>query len=176
MTGGPRVPGARPADRGREAFYAAERLIQSVFERSGGGVARIAGTTLTLPVEARFAAVDAAREYVGRVLALPAVRERFPRAGIAVAVRARRGDRAAHYEPLPPVIAVPDGPDGRWARRELVVLHEIAHHLDDSCDPAHGRCFCETLIELTGLVLGPEAAFVYRVLLSDSGLLGPRTG
>ena len=32
------------------------------------------------------------------------------------------------------------------------------------------RGFVLTLIELVGLVLGPEAAFVYRVVLSDSGV------
>ncbi|MFZ2241198.1 MAG: TIGR04338 family metallohydrolase, partial [Gordonia amarae] len=58
-----------------------------------------------------------------------------------------------------------------WALRELVVLHELAHHLDDSGGPAHGPGFVHTLITLVGLVLGPEAEFVYRVVFTDSGVL-----
>ncbi len=72
--------------------------------------------------------------------------------------------------PVAAEIAIPSAADGRWALRELVVLHELAHHLDGTTGPAHGRGFVLTLIELVGLVLGPEAAFVYRVVLSDSGV------
>jgi putative metallohydrolase (TIGR04338 family) len=34
----------------------------------------------------------------------------------------------------------------------------------------HGPLFAGTLIDLVGLVLGPEAALVYRITFGDSGI------
>ncbi|MGC5248053.1 TIGR04338 family metallohydrolase [Gordonia sp. DT219] len=158
-------------DSARSRLYEAERLLLRMFERPGSArTVQIAGTELTLPVEALFSSVDSVRDYVERVLAMPAVRQRFVRAEVPVSVRARRGFRAAEYRRETGEIAIPQSRDGRWALRELVILHELAHHLDDVAGPAHGRGFVLTLTELVGTVLGPEAGFVYRVVLSDSGL------
>ena len=155
----------------RSRFYAAERLVLNMFDRAGPTrTVQIAGAELTLPVEARFGSIDSVRDHVREVLAMPAVQERFPRAAVQVSVRARRGSRQAHYQPESAMIAIPESREGRWAMRELVALHEIAHHLDDSGGPAHGPGFADTLIDLVGIVLGPEAAFVYRVVFADSGL------
>lgn len=168
-----------PRDTGRARYYDAEHLVHRLFDTaSSSRTVQIAGTELTLPAEARFASVDAVRDYVRRVLELPGVRERFPRASEPVSVRERRGQTSAHYarattasgdEFVRAEIAIPSS-ESRWALRELVVLHELAHHLDDSEGPGHGRGFVLTLIELVGLVLGPEAAFVFRVVLADSGI------
>lgn len=160
-----------PRDSGRTAYYRAEQLVFTMFERAPSTRAvQLAGTELTLPVEARFASVQSVREYVARVQAMTTVRERFRRAAVPVTVRPRRGNRKAHYAPAKAEIAIPDAAEGRWALRELVVLHELAHHLDESEGPAHGPGFIETITTLVGLVLGPEAGFVYRVVLADSGV------
>ena len=73
-------------------------------------------------------------------------------------VRARRAATAAHYENRDGtgVIAVPDLDTADWAMRELVVLHEIAHHLCDA-SPPHGSEYVATLCTLAELVMGPEA-------------------
>ncbi|MFW0786102.1 TIGR04338 family metallohydrolase [Gordonia sp. CPCC 206044] len=163
-----------PRDVGRGRLYEAERLVHRMFDRVGSDrTVQIAGTELTLPVEARFASVDSVRAHVDRVLAMAVVRERFPRAVEPLTIRARRGHRSAEYIRAPgrePQIAIPSSADGRWALRELVVLHELAHHLDDSSGPSHGRGFAITLIDLVGSTLGPEAGFVYRVVFADSGV------
>ncbi len=169
-----------PRDTGRARYYDAERLVFRLFDTaSSSRTVQLAGTELTLPAEARFASIDAVRDYVGRVLELPSVRSRFPRAAEPVSVRERRGQSSAHYarsttisgdKLLSAEIAIPSSAEGRWALRELVVLHELAHHLDDSKGPGHGRGFVLTFIELVGLVLGPEAAFVFRVVLAASGI------
>ena len=68
----------------------------------------------------------------------------------------RRGVTAAHYERRPTTargVAVPDGRT-RWALRELVVLHEIAHHLCDA-EPPHGPEFVATFCDLAGRRDGP---------------------
>ncbi|MGU3293357.1 TIGR04338 family metallohydrolase [Williamsia sp. M5A3_1d] len=157
-------------DSQRSALYAAEAMVLSLFE-SAHPTVELAGTSITLPPEGRFGSVESVRTYVDRVLARPSVRERFPAAIDAVAVRARRGHRSAHYEMSPaPVIAVPESAEGRWALRELVVLHEVAHHLTDRGAAPHGPEFVTTLVDLVTDVLGPEAGFVYRVIFTDSGI------
>lgn len=159
-------------DSGRSRLYDAERLVHRMFERAGSArTVQIAETELTLPTEVLFSSVDSVRDYVGRVLAMESVRQRFPRADLPVSVRARRGHRAAEYRRYSGEIAIPESRDGRWALRELVILHEVAHHLDDGTGAAHGRGFALTLTELVGAVLGPEAGFVYRVVLADSGVM-----
>ncbi len=148
-----------------------------MMDRPGGRAhtVELAGATLTLPAEARFASVASVQQYVDRVLALPGVVEQFDRARLPLTVRDRRSAQAAHYHSARAEIAVPATADNRWAMRELVVLHEVAHHLDptvaaDTPGPVHGPDFVHTLIELVGQVLGPETALIYRVMLGDAGL------
>ncbi|MFT4201710.1 TIGR04338 family metallohydrolase [Gordonia sp. (in: high G+C Gram-positive bacteria)] len=172
------APARRAVDGQRSAVYAAEQMVFGLFDNVGSGrAARVGGANLTLPHEARFASLESIDDYVVKVLALPAVVERFGRAGVPVRVRSRRGAAAATYEPGPEggVIAIPAAnPGGGWALRELVVLHELAHHLDDSGGPAHGPGFRTTLADLAGLVLGPEVSFCYRVIFGESGLTDAR--
>ena len=87
-----------------------------------------------------------------------------------MAVRARRGVVAAHYEHADDCarIAVPEGRT-TWALRELVVLHEIAHHLCVA-EPPHGPEFVATFCELAGVVMGPEVAHVLRVVYAKEGV------
>lgn len=155
-------------DSQRAKVYAAEDFVRTLFDRTDGrGSLDFFGTALTLPPEARFGSVDAVRRYVEDVLALPAVRQRWPDAG-PCAVRVRRGVTAAHYEPG--VIAVPDR-QSTWALRELVVLHELAHHLADAGEP-HGRTYVATMAELAGCVMGPEVQHVLRVIYAKEGVAG----
>ncbi|MBM7365929.1 TIGR04338 family metallohydrolase [Gordonia hydrophobica] len=157
-------------DSARSRVYDAERMVHRMLDRAGGThTVQIAGAQLTVPADARFGSVDDVAAYVGRVLELGPVRERFPRARLPVAVRVRRGQRAAHYERGAATIAVPEDTEGRWALRELVVLHEIAHHLDDVGDPAHGPSFVTTLIDLVESVMGPEVGLIYRVVFDGVG-------
>ena len=83
---------------------------------------------------------------------------------------ARRGIAAAHYERSDDgaTIAVPDRLT-TWALRELVVLHEIAHHLC-AAEPPHGPEFVWTFCDLAEAVMGPEVAHVFRVVYSKEGV------
>lgn len=159
-------------DGNRSKFYETEQLIFRLMERPGGGAhtVELAGTTITVPAEAKFGSVESVQRYVDRVLGTDSVAQAFDRAAVPVSVRDRKSSRAAHYTAATAEIAVPAASGNRWAMRELVILHEVAHHLAPSGGPAHGPQFVQTLITLVGLVLGPETALVYRVLLSDAGL------
>jgi putative metallohydrolase (TIGR04338 family) len=150
----------------RAKVYAAEEFVRTLFDRAaehGNSVVDFFGTQLTLPPEARFASVSAVQRYVDDVLA-------HVGADRPLTVRARRGVTAAHYErsDVDATIAVPDR-RSTWALRELVVLHEVAHHLSDA-QPPHGPEFVATFCELAEAVMGPEAAHVLRVVYAKEGV------
>jgi putative metallohydrolase (TIGR04338 family) len=155
-----------PRDTQRAKVYAAEEFVRTLFDRAaehGNRVVDFFGTQLTLPPEGRFATAAAVQRYVDDVLA---------HVGTArpLTVRARRGATAAHYERGDDgaTIAVPDRRT-RWALRELVVLHEIAHHLSDA-EPPHGPEFVATFCGLAEAVMGPEVAHVLRVVYAKEGV------
>jgi putative metallohydrolase (TIGR04338 family) len=159
-------------DTQRSKVYAAEQFVRTLFDRAsehGNRTIDFFGANLTLPPEARFGSVESVRRYVDDVLALGSVRERWPDVA-PLAVRPRRGLAAAHYErdQAGAAIAVPER-GTTWALRELVVLHEIAHHLCDVA-PAHGPEFVATFCDLAGAVMGPEAAHVLRVVYAKEGV------
>ncbi|OBJ52146.1 TIGR04338 family metallohydrolase [Mycobacterium asiaticum] len=160
-------------DSQRAKVYAAEEFVRLMFDRAaerGSPSVEFFGTQLTLPPEGRFASVASAQRYVDEVLDLPAVREQWP-AVSALRVRARRAATAAHYENRggAGVIAVPDRVTARWAMRELVILHEVAHHLCQE-PPPHGPAFAATMCTLTELVMGPEVGHVLRVVYAKEGV------
>ena len=160
-------------DSQRSKVYAAEEFVRTLFDRvaeHGSTSVEFFGTKLTLPPEARFGSLAAVQRYVDDVLALPAVRREWPKV-TPLTVRARRAASAAHYENQggTGIIAVPDLATADWAMRELVVLHEIAHHLCD-VQPPHGSQYVTTLCTLAELVMGPEAGHVLRVVYAKEGV------
>jgi putative metallohydrolase (TIGR04338 family) len=161
-----------PRDSQRSKVYAAEEFVRTLFDRArerGNGTVEFFGANLTLPQEARFASVQSVARYVDDVLGLPAVCQRWPSAEPLTA-RSRRGTTAAHYEFDGDVatIAVPDQHTS-WALRELVVLHEIAHHLCRA-DPPHGPEFTAAFCDLADAVMGPEVGHVLRVVYAKEGV------
>jgi putative metallohydrolase (TIGR04338 family) len=159
-------------DTQRAKVYAAEEFVRTMFDRAaehGNRSVDFFGTQLTLPPEGRFASVQAVQRYVDDVLAHPGVRHRWPAAG-PLTVRARRGATAAHYERTDDgaTIAVPDRRTS-WALRELVALHEIAHHLSVA-EPPHGPDFIATFCDLADAVMGPEVGHVLRVVYAKEGV------
>lgn len=159
------------SDKGRAAVYAAEQNARKIFDRSADcPTIKVGGSTLAVPVERKFGDVAAVQHYVDRVLNLNWVRERYPRAATPVKVRRRKGQRFAHYEHNE--IAVPTttrATDAQWALRELVVLHEIAHHL--ALGHGHDRVFLETYLDLVGEIISLEAALLLRSLFYEEGVI-----
>lgn len=160
----------------RAKVYDAEHLVRAMFDRAdeaGHRTVEFHGSLLTLPVERRFASVDSVQTYADRLLALNWVRAQWDRAAVPVRVRARAGAAAAHYDPAGAVLAVPLHTGGTaWALRELVVLHELAHHLTPAADSAaaHGPEFCSRHIELVDGIIGPEAALLLRASMLGCGV------
>ncbi|WP_319436100.1 TIGR04338 family metallohydrolase [Mycobacterium sp. RTGN5] len=160
-------------DSQRSRVYAAEEFVRTLFDRAAQHSSRTIdffGTQLTLPPEGRFASMPSVQRYVDDVLALPAVTDRWP-APEPLKVRPRRAASAAHYENSDGtgIIAVPDRSSADWAMRELVLLHEIAHHLTPQ-GPAHGTDFIATFCELAAVVMGAEVGHVLRVVYAKEGV------
>lgn len=163
-------------DAQRKRVYQAEQVVCRMLGRANGVDAdptiELHGSRITLPIERRFASVASIQSYVDSVLALLWVREMWPRAAVPVTVRKRAGDAAAHYSPATAQIAVPQSRAGRWAMRELVVLHELAHHLgaDGADGDDHGPGFTERFTTLVAELMGQEAGFLLTVSFRENGV------
>lgn len=158
-------------DSQRSAVYDAETLVRGMFDRADERNLRtveVMGSAITLPVERKFGSVESVQAYCDQVLRMNWVAETWPRACVSVSVRPRAGNTAAHYSNE--VIAVPIDRGGRWAMRELVVLHELAHHLGKDDEPGHGAAFVDRYLTLVGEIIGPEAAFVLRAMYLAGGV------
>lgn len=174
-----RVPGADQTvthpdrDSRRSRVYAAETQVAGALDRAAAGSSLVDffGSSLTLPPERRFGDVASVQRWVDAVLALDQVRDRWPATPVC-RVRPRRGASRAHYQ-APGEIAVPV--DDRWALREIVMCHELAHHLvfHDADVPigvaAHGREFVDTFVALVAIVIGGEVALLLRAGLDEAG-------
>ncbi|WP_227997645.1 TIGR04338 family metallohydrolase [Nocardia australiensis] len=165
-----------PRDTQRAKVYDAEQLVRGVFDRAdehGNRTVELYGSHLTLPIERRFASVGSVQTYAEKVLGLNWVREQWDRALAPVRVRSRAGASAAHYEAADAVLAVPLHTGGSaWALRELVVLHELTHHLESDPESVapHGPEFCLRYVELVDGVIGPEAALLLRTTMAGCGV------
>lgn len=159
-------------DSQRSKIYDVQHLVMRVFDRAADfPTMEVAGSHMTVPVERKFASIENVQSYVDAFLALSWVRETWPRAVIPVKVRIRAGDQAAHYERQSATMAVPGHVGGTaWAMRELVILHELAHHLDPTGEPAHSAEFAGILLDVIGEIIGPEAALLMRVTMGDVGV------
>ena len=162
----PPAPGRATGSRGastaagdrRADIYAAEEQLRALLVETGRSVV-VAGVRVDLPGERRFGDLDEVREYYRAVLADPVVRARWPAVDMPV-VRARRGPRAAHWQAG--VIALPERHiGGQWALREVVALHELAHHL--TAGHGHDEEFVTAFLELIEIVLGPQTRFCLQV-------------
>ncbi|KIA66457.1 TIGR04338 family metallohydrolase [Nocardia vulneris] len=163
-------------DTQRAKVYDAEQLVRGVFDRAdehGNRTVELYGSHITLPIERRFASVDSVQSYADKVLALNWIRAQWDRADVPVRVRARAGATAAHYESAEAVLAVPLHTGGTaWALRELVVLHELTHHLESAPEKVapHGPEFCTRYLELVDGIIGPEAALILRATMLGCGV------
>lgn len=153
-------------DYQKSKVYAAEHILEAMLNNaveSGNPVVEVGGVTVTLPPEAKFGSIESIQTYVDKVLQMPSVIEHFGQKR-TIFVRKRKGVKMAHYSAG--VIAIPDD-QTRWALREMVVLHEIAHAFSPS---GHGPKFVQAELALLRLVMGPEVELALRILFDENGV------
>ena len=145
-------------DSERQKTYEAEWEVRALLSRRG--TIEMFGTQVAIPDERKFGTVEAVQAYVDAVMEhLGKDRE--------VTVRKRKSADRAHYERLGSGIA---GPDHEWALREMVILHELAHHFTSVDVPSHGQEFRKNFCDLAEKVLAPEARVLLQVAFGERGL------
>lgn len=150
-------------------MYAAEQQVTSAISRPGHQI-DFFGSQLTPPPERHFSTLDDVRSYVQEVVSDHRVTTKW---GFLppLRVRSRAGDAMAHYEYESATIAMPLRSD--WAMRELVVLHEIAHHIAASTEPSappHGQLFASLYVQLVSWFIGPEVALLLTAAFDSCGV------
>ena len=162
-----------PRDGQRARVYAAEDQVARIVDARGTfPTLTLFGSEVVVPDDRKFGDLDSVQRYVDAVLALNWVRQRWPAAARPVSVRPRRGAAKVTYERTRATIAIPPFESGgRWSLRELVVLHEIAHHLTDETVASHGPQFVANLLVLVAEIIGTEAEFLLRTTLQENGVV-----
>lgn len=154
----------------KSKVYGAEQHLARLLESARVNQVRTIeayGSTLTLPDEVRFGDLESIQRYVDNVLGLAWVRRTWPvLAAQRVTVRRRKGESKAHYWRLVREIAIPTST--RWAMREIVLLHEIAHHLTPE-DCGHGEEFVGTFLLLVREIIGPEVGLLLLAAMHEAG-------
>lgn len=155
-------------DPQQSKLYYAERQLWDIFDtcaQTHNPEVEVEHQLLTLPPEGKFADIARLQKYYDDVCAMMGAP--------SVSVRASRNDHGnAFTRCLAQEIVIPDGRD-RWAMRELVVLHELAHHITFNQSPlceSHGGEFVANYIELLTRVMGEPAGWCARVIYSKNGV------
>lgn len=156
-------------DKARARVYAAEQQVRSAIARANtAGQVDFFGSQLPVPAERRFGSLAEVSEYLEQALAT--VANEFGHLPVPT-VRLRAGDAEAHYEFATATIALPAASD--WAWRELVVLHELAHHitaLTSANAAAHGAEFAAVYLRLVNQQLGATAELLLRAAFDGAGV------
>lgn len=169
------------SDTDRTATYAAEhevaRWLDSVTPESPW--VNCLGGTFQPEREAKFGDITSVQAYVDKVLAHLRCNghDYEDREDIPVTVMPRRGVRKAEYRRDGAIMTVPPYEiGGSWALRELVVLHELAHHLTATAsaavEAAHGPGFRATFVRLLENIGSPVIAHLLQEAFSTRGLNG----
>lgn len=151
-------------------IYEAEYVLQKTFDRYWEGTEIIIhGVPVVLPRERKFVHVSEVQQYVQDFLRDPGVIKKY---GLLpqVKVRDRKGERAAHYDTVRNEIAIPC--QAAWACRELVVLHELAHHVQYQRSIikkiVHNQEFMDIYVELLAIRMNEHARFVAQMCFIDA--------
>lgn len=146
-------------------IYEAERRFREILD-SGVETIEIFGSTLTVPMERKFGSFAAVENYLAWLTTQPWFRAQYP-GKAAPTVRGRQGQHKAHYQMGE--IAIPQPEHGiPWAMREIVVLHEMAHHV--SPVRGHGPEFAGAFQHLVREAMGPEAGLMLASAFEAGGV------
>lgn len=165
----------------RGNVYEAEKRLRRVLDRQHEfPVAEVAGSRIVLPRELKFGDLASAQRYVDSVLARSW--PDYPRmqgVRVPVVVKPPNTDQtSADYtggQIRIPVQAVNPATGTRWAMRELLVLHELAHHAVavhtvPGTVASHGPEFVRAFRELCVGMMGPELALLFDVIFREGGV------
>lgn len=144
-------------DSQRQRVYDAEDQFGRILDRQYDyPIIEIAGSKIIVPLERKFGQLANIESYVTQVCKYLGMEP--PK------VRERRGQTKAHYEQGTIAIPLLD----RWAMREMVVLHELAHAR--TFGENHNWRFCQEELSLVERMMGIEASFILKILMMENGV------
>jgi len=154
----------------KEKIYQVEFALRDILDvaNEGDRTYRIAGMELTMPVEYKFGELDHIQKYANAVIRDYNGRHGTRHKKVRVVEGRKSLHRKAYYTHSMARITLPQRDRGSWAWRQVVVLHEIAHHLA-SCH-GHGVEFARVMLDLLENYVGPQAGLVYMILLDKEGI------
>lgn len=148
-------------------YQAEKRIMQILNNQHEHPLVEIAGSTIAVPLERKFADLSSIQIYCDATLnSMWPAYEQAIRSGVKV--RARKGSDRAHYE-QGGVIAIPVHDTGRWAMRGWVITHELAHHLVGA-GHGHNEVWVRALLDVVGRQMGPEAELIAKVNFAECGV------
>lgn len=158
------------SDRGN--VYAAEDQLTAWLQKtSEAGTLTLDGQDYAPEVEPLFTDIEAVQRYVNQVLAHLRDNgcDHEGREQIDIQVRRRRGAKKATYHYDTNEMRVPPAEiGGKWALRGLVILHEIAHHLNPNS--GHGPEWRATQLRLLEEIGSPVLADLLHRAYQSYGL------
>lgn len=155
------------SDPQRMRVYESEHQLQQML---GGEVreVRLHGTRVTLPPELRFGSIEAVQTYCDKVC----LECGEPPVNVVGPAPGKKNVSKAYYTSYKQQIYIPLAQFARneWAAREVVVLHELAHHVARGVAEAHGPEFCAVYLDLLERHMSPEVAWVLRSLYAGNAV------
>lgn len=136
---------------------------------SGMVQAKIAGSTMTVSMDRKFSDLAGVQRYVDAITASPYINQKFPSiAGVKIAVDPRLESRSYYRNMNHQITLAGSKKSGRWAMREFVVLHELAHAATRHIG-GHGPEFAAAFVELVEFAISPEVAYALRMSMYEAG-------
>lgn len=150
--------------------YSTEDQLYRMLDRSFEyPTAEIFGSTVAVPqTEKKFGDLESVKRYIAWIYQTDWMKTNFPDSK-PPKVELYRGHAKAEYVSWTQTIRMPaEKREGRWSMREMVVLHELAHHLADG--RGHGSAFTQAEVELVTEYVGIEAGFLLRSMYLMAGV------
>ena len=157
-----------------DSVYKAENYIRFLADEArkqdnGLVSAQILGSTFNIPMDRTFGDIESVRRYANIVI--QRMSHKYPRmAGVKISQQARMKAKS-YYRPSTHeiVLAGNVGADlNRWAMRELVVLHELAHAAAPVGE-SHGAKFTAIFSELLEEMLDNNMGIIARMAYHEAG-------
>jgi putative metallohydrolase (TIGR04338 family) len=157
-------------DPEKQPTYRGERMVESMLSHADGNtLVELAGSRVVLPAERHFACLESMQRYVDQVIALRPVQDLYPGATAPKIVN-RRGFNQASFRHVDQTIRIPSVDSrGRWAMREMTLLHELAHFLAPA-GSHHDSKFRSTFAFLARAAMGPEVGLALQVCWHNEGM------
>jgi putative metallohydrolase (TIGR04338 family) len=146
-------------------YHSENKLIRLIDTNDQYAPVSVAGSTFSIPREAKFGDLASVQRYCDQVT------KHFNLSPVTCLAMRKDARSKAYYRArqihLPTV-------SGRWSMRELVVLHELAHHAarseNGSACEAHGSEFAGKFVEMVDWAMGTEASMMLKIFFYENGV------